>query len=224
MEHSVHQEECRQLLSLAVVHPAFPPQERNVLHHWLSQLDKSLGVQERQQATNSFMSENPDVLPNTGCENLVRQNYMRGRMNGWRNQQLVHVDSGHWWVIWITSNAVFSSLSFIIYKKKQVKLTHPAPTCWNPWLYFGGFRRKQRSWDSSGQVPVVSSGSSQDKSLTFTTVIAGKWIWWKWLQAEGEQFQRRCTSRNERLVSYEIGFQFSHQLKKLITALGNGQG
>lgn len=94
MEHSVHQEECRQLLSLAVVHPAFPPQERNALHHWLSQLDKSLGVQERQQATNSFISENSDVLPNTGCENLVRQNYMRGRMNGWRNQQLVHVDSG----------------------------------------------------------------------------------------------------------------------------------
>ena len=94
VEHSVHQEECRQLLSLAVVHPAFPPEERTALHHWLSQLDKSLGVQERIQATNSFISENPDVLPNTGCENLVRQNYMRNRMNGWRNQQLVHVDSG----------------------------------------------------------------------------------------------------------------------------------
>ncbi|XP_068681793.1 protein Smaug homolog 2-like isoform X1 [Montipora foliosa] len=93
VEHSVHQEECRQLLSLAVVHPAFPPEERNALHHWLSQLDKSLGFQERQQVTNSYISENPDVLPNTGCENLVRQNYRR-RMNGWRNQALVHVDSG----------------------------------------------------------------------------------------------------------------------------------
>ncbi|KAK2567679.1 Protein Smaug-like protein 1 [Acropora cervicornis] len=93
VEHSVHQEECRQLLSLAVVHPAFPPEERNTLHHWLSQLDRSLGFQERQQATN-FMTENPDVRPNTGCENLVRQNYRR-RMNGWRNQQpLVHGDSG----------------------------------------------------------------------------------------------------------------------------------
>ena len=94
VEHSVHQEECRQLLSLAVVHPAFPLEERTTLHRWLSQLDKSLGVQERHQVSNSFISENADVLPNTGCENLVRQNYMRGRMNGWRNQQLVHVDSG----------------------------------------------------------------------------------------------------------------------------------
>ncbi|CAH3040691.1 unnamed protein product [Porites lobata] len=94
VEHSIHQEECRQLLSLSVVHPAFPPEERTTLHSWLSQLDKSLGVQERLHVTNSCISENSDVLPNTGCENLVRQNYMRNRMNGWRNQQLVHVDSG----------------------------------------------------------------------------------------------------------------------------------
>lgn len=94
LEHCVHQQECLQLLSLALVHPAFPPEERTSLLCWLSHLEKSMGVQERLHAVPRGLSENHDLLPNTGCENLVRQNYMRGRVNGWRNQQLVHRDSG----------------------------------------------------------------------------------------------------------------------------------
>ena len=94
VEHCVHQQECMQLLSLALVHPAFPPQERNSLTCWLSHLEKSLGVQERLHSVPRGLSENQDLLPNTGCENLVRQNFLRGRVNGWRNQQLVHRDSG----------------------------------------------------------------------------------------------------------------------------------
>ncbi|XP_078351384.1 LOW QUALITY PROTEIN: protein Smaug homolog 1-like [Oculina patagonica] len=127
VEHSVHQEECRQLLSLAVVHPAFPPEERTALHRWLSQLDKSLGVQERLQATNSFITENPDVLPNTGCENLVRQNYMRGRMNGWRNQQLVHVDSGIGGSFESPPMQSHLSISSSIRKSRSNSLTPPPP-------------------------------------------------------------------------------------------------
>ncbi|KAJ7380000.1 Protein Smaug 2 [Desmophyllum pertusum] len=129
VEHSVHQEECRQLLSLAVVHPAFPAEERTALHRWLSQLDKTLGVQERLQATNSFITENPDVLPNTGCENLVRQNYMRGRMNGWRNQQLVHVDSGIGGSCSFESPPMQShlSISSSLRKSRSNSLTPPPP-------------------------------------------------------------------------------------------------
>lgn len=127
VEHSVHQEECRQLLSLAVVHPAFPPEERNTLHRWLSQLDKSLGVQERLQVTNSFITENPDVLPNTGCENLVRQNYMRSRMNGWRNQQLVHVDSGIGGSFESPPMQSHLSVSSNLRKSRSNSLTPPPP-------------------------------------------------------------------------------------------------
>ncbi|CAH3043577.1 unnamed protein product, partial [Pocillopora meandrina] len=127
VEHSVHQEECRQLLSLAVVHPAFPAHERTYLHHWLSKLDQSLGVQERMQTTNSFVNENSDVLPNTGCENLVRQNYMRGRMNGWRNQQLVHVDSGIGGSFETPTIQTHLSISSSLRKSRSNSLTPPPP-------------------------------------------------------------------------------------------------
>ena len=127
VEHSVHQEECRQLLSLAVVHPAFPAHERTYLHHWLSKLDQSLGVQERMQTTNSFVNENSDVLPNTGCENLVRQNYMRGRMNGWRNQQLVHVDSGIGSSFETPTIQTHLSISSSLRKSRSNSLTPPPP-------------------------------------------------------------------------------------------------
>lgn len=39
LEYSIHEEECKQLLSLALVHPAFVPEERNSLTWWLGLLE-----------------------------------------------------------------------------------------------------------------------------------------------------------------------------------------
>lgn len=55
---------CRQLLSLALVHPAFPHEDREALTYWLSQLDskhKSMAAerQERQQLVPSPSSASP---------------------------------------------------------------------------------------------------------------------------------------------------------------------
>ncbi len=44
-------DQCRQLLSLALVHPAFPHEDREALTYWLSRLDeKSRGILERSPA------------------------------------------------------------------------------------------------------------------------------------------------------------------------------
>lgn len=50
LEYSIHEEECRQLLSLALVHPAFVPEERNSLTWWLGLLeDKGEKMREKRQ-------------------------------------------------------------------------------------------------------------------------------------------------------------------------------
>ena len=97
VEHCVHQEECMQLLSLALVHPAFPQEERNSLLKWLSHLEKNYSVQEQQRSQlNRHGTTESDIQPNTGCENLVRaRNYKRTNNIGWtRKQPLTHKDSG----------------------------------------------------------------------------------------------------------------------------------
>ncbi|EDO48639.1 predicted protein, partial [Nematostella vectensis] len=94
VQHSVHQDECMQLLSLALVHPAFPPEERNSLLCWLSHLEKTLGIKERQNSGPARLQTTESSDMPGSCDNLVRHNYTRGRVNGWRNQPLVHHDSG----------------------------------------------------------------------------------------------------------------------------------
>ncbi|XP_028513844.1 protein Smaug homolog 1 [Exaiptasia diaphana] len=128
VQNHVHQDECMQLLSLALVHPAFPPEERNSLLCWLSHLEKTMGIKERQNS-------GPGRLQTTDsgehCDNLVRQNYMSGRMNGWRNQQLVHRDSGIGASFDMQSYGSYgsmgSSMSSMMRKSRSNSLT-PPPT------------------------------------------------------------------------------------------------
>ncbi|XP_031570980.1 protein Smaug homolog 1-like [Actinia tenebrosa] len=128
VQNSVHQDECMQLLSLALVHPAFPPEERNSLLCWLSHLEKALGIKERQNS-------GPPRLQTTDSteheKNLVRHNYMQGRMNGWRNQQLVHRDSGIGTSFdqstFGSYGSMGSSLSSMMKKSRSNSLTPPPP-------------------------------------------------------------------------------------------------
>jgi hypothetical protein len=75
----IQEEECRQLLSLALVHPAFSADERSRLQEWLEILnDKSVG---------GFYDSKINEFPQ--AENVSR------RMDGWqRHQRLVKKDSG----------------------------------------------------------------------------------------------------------------------------------
>lgn len=117
-----------QLLSLALVHPAFPPEERNSLLCWLSHLEKALGIKERQNS-------GPPRLQTTDSteheKNLVRHNYMQGRMNGWRNQQLVHRDSGIGTSFDMSTYGSYgsmgSSISSMMKKSRSNSLTPPPP-------------------------------------------------------------------------------------------------
>lgn len=55
---------CRQLLSLALVHPAFPHEDRDALTFWRSQLDaKHKSLTERQGATSTSPQRPPPIPP-----------------------------------------------------------------------------------------------------------------------------------------------------------------
>ena len=111
LEYSIHEEECRQLLSLALVHPAFVPEERNSLTWWLGLLeDKGEKMQVKRRPPPGFnpAGVNPhspltgtkscDFLQSTHNHTPVTST-MSSRIspttNGWKGQsQLVHTDSG----------------------------------------------------------------------------------------------------------------------------------
>ncbi|XP_032221815.2 protein Smaug homolog 1 [Nematostella vectensis] len=132
VQHSVHQDECMQLLSLALVHPAFPPEERNSLLCWLSHLEKTLGIKERQNSGPARLQTTESSDMPGSCDNLVRHNYTRGRVNGWRNQPLVHHDSGLGSFETQPSygnynSGMGSSMSSIMRKSRSGSLTPPPP-------------------------------------------------------------------------------------------------
>ncbi len=57
-------DQCRQLLSLALVHPAFPHEDREALTFWLSQLDtKHKDMAERQSIGSASLPQRPPALP-----------------------------------------------------------------------------------------------------------------------------------------------------------------
>lgn len=114
LEYSIHEEECRQLLSLALVHPAFVPEERNSLTWWLGLLDDK-GEKMRVEKRRPPPGFNPNIInahsPLTGsksaCElwgNTANHHMpVTGTLsyktspstNGWKGQaQLKHTDSG----------------------------------------------------------------------------------------------------------------------------------
>lgn len=116
LEYSIHEEECRQLLSLALVHPAFVPEERNSLTWWLGLLeDKGDKLREgdklRGEGRHPPPGFNPGTHPHlTGTKSVnefynsnksqhaaVTNTYSYKGMssNGWKAQsQLAHTDSG----------------------------------------------------------------------------------------------------------------------------------
>lgn len=129
VQNLVHQDECMQLLSLALVHPAFPPEERNSLLCWLSHLEKTMGIKERQNSGPARLQTTESM---DHCDNLVRHNYNSGRMHGWRNQQLVHRDSGIGASFDMQSSyssygSMGSSMSSMMRKSRSNSLT-PPPT------------------------------------------------------------------------------------------------
>ena len=83
-ENSVHEEECRQLLSLALVHPAFPPDERNQLQQWLQVLDEKLVDSASCPVNNCLPSYYDPKMPDFTTSNR----------SSWRHAQLEKKDSG----------------------------------------------------------------------------------------------------------------------------------
>eukprot|EP00731_Ephydatia_muelleri_P027433 Em0019g306a len=57
-------EQCRQLLSLALVHPAFPVENREALSYWLARLDeKQKNITDRKQSMNGHVAIPPPIPP-----------------------------------------------------------------------------------------------------------------------------------------------------------------
>lgn len=111
LEYSIHEEECRQLLSLALVHPAFVPEERNSLTWWLGLLeDKGDKLREGRHPPPGFNSSVVNVHPHLSGSKSVHEyygnknqhaavtntySYKAMSSNGWKAQsQLTHTDSG----------------------------------------------------------------------------------------------------------------------------------
>lgn len=70
LEYSIHEEECRQLLSLALVHPAFVPEERNSLTWWLGLLEErgEKMREKRQRPPPGFNTHSPLSGTKSACE------------------------------------------------------------------------------------------------------------------------------------------------------------
>lgn len=88
-----------------------------------------MGIKERQNSGPARLQTTESV---DHCDNLVRQNYMSGRMNGWRNQQLVHRDSGIGTSFDMHSSygsycSMGSSMSSMMRKSRSNSLTPPPP-------------------------------------------------------------------------------------------------
>jgi len=115
LEYSIHEEECRQLLSLALVHPAFVPEERNSLTWWLGLLeDKGDRMKENRGRpppgfnTAAINMHSPLSGTKSACEFYGTKShhqhasvtntfsYNKGlTTNRWKTQtQLTHTDSG----------------------------------------------------------------------------------------------------------------------------------
>lgn len=113
LEYSIHEEECRQLLSLALVHPAFVPEERNSLTWWLGLLEdkgEKMRAEKRRPPPgfnpNQINAHSPLSGTKSACELWGSQNHhvpvtstlsykTPSTTNGWKGQsQLKHTDSG----------------------------------------------------------------------------------------------------------------------------------
>jgi len=113
LEYTIHEEECRQLLSLALVHPAFVPEERNSLTWWLGLLeDKGDRLKEHRGRpppgfnTAAINMHSPLSATKSACEFYGKKSNQHASVtntfsykglstNRWKPQtQLTHTDSG----------------------------------------------------------------------------------------------------------------------------------
>ena len=104
LEYSIHEEECRQLLSLALVHPAFVPEERNSLTWWLGLLDDKGEKMRPPPGFKASMSHSPlsgtkscELWGNNKHHHLAISSTLSYKppsvMNGWKST-LTQRDSG----------------------------------------------------------------------------------------------------------------------------------
>lgn len=94
LDNSIHEEECRQLFSLAVVHPAFTQQDKVKLNFWLSLLaEREDKVKEKQHSlalhhtlsdssAHFFKGHDSWRMPQSG------NSQRGGHTNGWRQQSM----------------------------------------------------------------------------------------------------------------------------------------
>ena len=91
LENSIHEEECRQLFSLAVVHPAFTQQEKQKLNFWLSHLAEKEDKMKEKIVLYQTVSDSHAPFMNADCSwGLPMDSGMLrgGQSNGWRQQVL----------------------------------------------------------------------------------------------------------------------------------------
>eukprot|EP00794_Sanderia_malayensis_P020007 gene20007-21968_t len=106
LENSIHEEECKQLFSLARVHPAFTQLEKNNFNYWLGHLtEKTEKSKDKHPQLGSYptLSDPHGQFLKTQDSWRPTINYsLRGQSNGWRQpaqqaqtrHQLKHKDSG----------------------------------------------------------------------------------------------------------------------------------
>ena len=94
LDNSIHEEECRQLFSLAVVHPAFTKQDKQKLNFWLGLLaEKEDKMKEKHHSfvVNQSLSDSPAHYINADASRGIPSgdaSVREGQANGWRNQAM----------------------------------------------------------------------------------------------------------------------------------------
>ena len=97
LDNSIHEEECRQLFSLAVVHPAFTQQEKHKLNFWLSLLaEKEDKIKEQQHSHVHHTMSDSSAHYIKGDISLgvstVDTPLRGGQTNGWRQQVMTSIN------------------------------------------------------------------------------------------------------------------------------------
>ncbi|XP_071963574.1 protein Smaug homolog 1-like [Antedon mediterranea] len=96
LEGSIHLDECRQLLSYLLIHPALSNDERGSLTYWLGRLDEHAnghGVYPPRISPEGSPSTSP--YQSNGHYNNESRNFMHGsKINGWRDSGIGETTSG----------------------------------------------------------------------------------------------------------------------------------
>ncbi|XP_033106634.1 protein Smaug homolog 1-like [Anneissia japonica] len=98
LEGSIHLDECRQLLSYLLIHPALTNDERGSLTYWLGRLDEHAnghGVYPPRVSPEGSPSSSPYTRTHTTNGHYTEPNYVPGsKINGWRDSGIGETPSG----------------------------------------------------------------------------------------------------------------------------------